>query len=72
VSGKPLQAPIVDEHYLPCAVANQPDTDKHLPECALTTGLYDDRADCVCDALRSCELRVRTENGTGVTQELGH
>jgi hypothetical protein len=23
--------------------------------------VYDDRADCVCDALHACELRVRTE-----------
>lgn len=33
----------------------------HLPECELATGVYDDRADCICDALRACELRVRTE-----------
>jgi hypothetical protein len=32
----------------------------HLPECELATGVYDDRADCICDALRACEQRVLT------------
>ena len=50
-----------DLYHLPCAVADHSDTDKHLPECELATGVYDDRADCICDALRACELRVRTE-----------
>ena len=31
----------------------------HLPECQLATGVYDDRADCICDELRACEQRVR-------------
>ena len=33
----------------------------HLPECQLATGVYDDRADCICDALRACEQRVIAE-----------
>lgn len=57
----PLDAVIAEPYHLTCAVAYQSDTDKHLPECELATGVYDDRADCICDALRACELRVRTE-----------
>lgn len=30
----------------------------HLPECQLFTGVYDDRADCICDELRACEQRM--------------
>lgn len=36
----------------------------HLPECELSTGVYDDRADCICDALRACEQRLIREGRT--------
>jgi len=63
-----------DPYHLPCAVADQRDTDKHLPECKAldampeATKMFRSTSTrwfwehgCICDRLRTCELRVRTE-----------
>lgn len=43
-------------HHLE-AVITHPYNPYHLPECELATGVYDDRADCICFRLRACEQR---------------
>ena len=65
----PLDAVIAEPYHLTCAVADHSDTDKHLRECMEPQTDWpckqcweiDCECTCICDRLRACELRVRTE-----------